>query len=117
MFIAYCFVFVKTVLEQTQTRKLAFFYNIPVQKISGSVSMYRGTGSGSINTTDEITYWYINENGEGIYDTAPAKSSKIVFLEEDTISYVEICSYCKYKKEINHNNGKEMGVDEQRWNE
>ena len=62
---------------------------IPVQNTSGTISRSRGT----IQTTDNLTYWYLNENGEGTFDSALAENSNIVFLEESQSPYVEIVVY------------------------
>ena len=111
----------ETSVEKPQERQLLFFCNIPVQNISGHVSgssvLGSGSISGSISTSDELSYWYANENGEGEYDTAIADNSKIVFIEDDTIPYVKIYSYYKCEITKNHNNGKEYIDSEQRWEE
>ena len=108
----------EVIIEQTQERKLLYFCNVPVQEITGEVngsfSIYGGSVSGSINTTHELTYWYVNENGKGLFDTAPANSSEIEFLEEGT-PYVEILNYYQCKKTIDHNIELETIHEENRW--
>lgn len=114
-------VFTETVVTSTDERQLMYFCNIPVQDISGSVHgnffMGGGTVSGSISTSDELSYWYINENGEGLYDSASADNSKIIFISEDEKPYVEITSYLNYTKTINHNNEKEESTINKAWSE
>lgn len=94
--------------KNTEERQLLYFCNIPVQEVSGKISGSALYINGEISTLDELPYWYINENNEGIFDSAPAKSSRIVFLTiADEQPYVEIITYTTYTKKINHNNGKE----------
>lgn len=110
----------ETVIAEKQDRQLLYFCNIPVQEISGTVSgnVALGTGniSGNITTSNELSYWYANQDGEGKYDSAPANSSKIIFLEENEISpYVEIVKYQVQNTKINHNNGKEEMAVNNEW--
>ena len=111
----------ETVVEQTQERKLLYFCNVPVQEItgevSGSSSIFGGSVSGSIDTTHELTYWYVNENGKGIFDAVSANSSEIEFIEEGEIPYVEIISYYQCKKRVDHNTDFESICEENRWNQ
>lgn len=108
-------------ITSTQERNLLYFCNIPVQEISGKISgsSYLGSGkiSGSISTSDELSYWYANKNNEGKYDSAPARNSKIVFISNEKKPYLEIISYCTYTKEINHNNGGEKTTTDKEWKE
>lgn len=105
----------------TQERQLLYFCNIPVQEISGKISgsSFLGTGniSGSISTSNELSYWYANENNEGIYGSAAANSSKIVFINDEETPRLEIISYCTYTKTINHNNGVENTTTDKEWKE
>ncbi len=98
-------------VASVQERRLLYFCNIPVQEISGEVSggsiFGNGNISGSISTSDELSYWYVNENNEGKYDSVDASNSKIVFISGDEKPYLEIVNYNIYTKTINHNNGKE----------
>ena len=75
-----------------EERQLISFCNIPVQEISGSISgsFVLGTGSvhGDISTSNELPYWYMNENGEGKYDSAIANNSKIIFFNDNQKSYI-----------------------------
>lgn len=102
-------------IEETITireeRQLISFCNIPVQEISGNIrgSAILGTGGihGDISTSNELPYWYINENGEGKYDSAIANNSKIIFFNDNQKPYIEIIVYRNQRKTINHNNDKE----------
>lgn len=108
----------EVIVEQTQERNLLYFCNVPVQGITGEVngnsSILGGSVSGSIDTTHELTYWYTNESGKGLFDTAPANSSEIEFLEEGT-PYVELLNYYQCKKIVDHNTGLESVYEENRW--
>ncbi len=111
----------ETVVTSTDERQLMYFCNIPVQDISGSVHgsflMGGGTVSGSVSTSDELSYWYMNENGEGLYDSASADNSKIIFISEGEKPYVEIINYLNYTKTINHNNGEEESTTNKAWSD
>ncbi len=106
-------------VEQTQERKLLYFCNVPVQEITGEVngssSILGGNVSGSIDTTHELTYWYVNESGKGLFDTSPANSSEIEFLEEGETPYVELLYYYQCKKRVDHNIDLETISEENRW--
>ena len=108
----------EVIVEQTEERKLLYFCNVPVQEVTGEVngssSILGGGASGSIDTTHELTYWYVNENGNGLFDTAPANSSEIEFLEEGD-SYVEILNYYQCEKRLDHNIGLGRIYEETRW--
>ena len=105
----------EVIVEQTQERNLLYFCNVPVQEITGEVNgSGSGSVSGSINTTHELTYWYANESGKGLFDVVPANSSEIEFLEEGT-PYVELLNYYQCKKRIDHNIGLEYVYEENRW--
>lgn len=112
-----------TAVEKQEERKLLYFCNVPVQDVSGKISgdwiLGNGSVSGDISTLDELSYWYMNKNNEGFYDTAPAKYSHIVFIKEDETPYVEICSYYKFEKSINNIDQTEKIVEgtEKRWTE
>lgn len=111
----------KTIVVQKQERQLLYFCNIPVQEISGTISgsSFVGTGSvsGKITTTESIPYWYLNQNGEGIYNSVSAKSSKIVFIEDNKSPYVELISYANQTITINNNNGTEKIATDKTWTE
>lgn len=115
---------IETITETTITteeRKLLYFCNIPVQEISGqnSGSSFLGTGSisGKISTSNELSYWYANENNEGKYGSVNASISKIVFISNEEKPYLEIVSYSTYTKKLNHNNGKEDIKINKEWKE
>lgn len=110
---------IETTIEQTQQRNLLYFCNVPVQNITGEVSgsstIAGGSVSGSVDTTHELTYWYASENDKALFDTAEANSSEIVFIKEGEIPYIEIISYYRCEKEIDHNIGFERICEENRW--
>lgn len=111
----------ETVITSTQERKLLYFCNIPVQEISGNIFgssfLENGSISGSISTSDELSYWYANENNEGKYGSVSASSSKIVFISNEEKPYLEIITYNTYTKTINHNNGREFNTIGKKWTE
>ena len=114
--------FTEITITSKQERRLIYFCNMPVQEISGEISgssvLGAGSTSGSISTSDELSYWYANENNEGIYDSAPANTSKIVFFYDEETPRLEIITYCTYTKTINHNNGVEEIVNtDKKWKE
>lgn len=85
---------------------LTYFCNIPVQNVSGHInsSSILGGGGGDISTTDNLVYWYLQ--GEvGVCDNAPAKSSRMIPLQEGEDPYVRIVTYCNREKTVNGNNG------------
>lgn len=109
----------ETTVEQTETRELLYFCNVPVQEITGEVSgsstLFAGNVSGSVDTTHELTYWYIGENERGLFDTAEANSSELEPIKEGETSYLEINSYYECKKKVDHNTGAESIWEEKRW--
>lgn len=111
----------ETIVEQKQERQLLYFCNIPVQEISGTISgsSFIGIGSvsGEITTTENLPYWYLNQNGEGIYDSVATTSSKIVFIEDNESPYVEVISYATQIITINNNNGTEKTATDKTWTE
>ncbi len=115
----------ETIVVNKQENKLLYFCNIPVQQVSGSISgdvsgsiLYvEGEISGSISTSEELTYWYLNGNGEGKYNSVPTNSSKIRFIEENEKTYVEVITYRKQIRTVNHNNGEETTVTTNEWKE
>lgn len=106
-------------IEERQEKEVVYFCNIPVQKISGNISGSAVLGSGSVSgeivTTDNLPYWYINENDEALFDSAPTKSSKIHFIGDDQSPYVEIIHYTTKKTTTNKNNGSEDVEIEKEW--
>lgn len=115
----------ETIVVNEQENKLLYFCNIPVQQVSGSISgdvsgtilWVDGEISGSISTSEELPYWYLNGKGEGEYNSVPTNSSKIRFIEESEKPYVEIITYRKQTRTVNHNNGEETTVTESEWKE
>ncbi|MGN1301618.1 MAG: hypothetical protein ACI4U9_03745, partial [Clostridia bacterium] len=109
----------ETIMVQDQKRQLLYFCNIPVQEISGSVSGSSSFGFGSVSgktsTSNELPYWYANENGEGKYDSALASSSTIVFIEDGEKPYVEIITSRNQTTTTNHNNGTESITTNSEW--
>lgn len=115
----------ETVVVGEQENQLLYFCNIPVQQVSGSISgdvsgsifWVDGEISGSISTSEELPYWYLNGNGDGKYNSVPTNSSKIRFIEENEKPYVEVITYRKQIRTVNHNNGEESTVTESEWKE
>ncbi len=107
-------------VETTQERELLMFYEIPVQQVSGSVSgsSFIGSGSvsGSIFTTDTVPYVYLNEAGNGKWDSAPAADSEIVFItEEGGAPKIVIVTYTEKTIRIDHNVEQKSVTDEKSW--
>lgn len=115
----------ETIVVNEQENKLLYFCNIPVQQVSGSIYgdvsgtilWVDGEISGSISTSEELPYWYLNGKGEGEYNSVPTNSSKIRFIEESEKPYVEVITYRKQTRTVNHNNGEETTVTESEWKE
>lgn len=109
----------ETVIEQREEREVIYFCNIPVQKISGSFSgssiLGSGSMSGAIDTTDNLPYWYVNENEEALFDSAPAKNAKIRSIKEDETPHVEIIHYATKTTTTNKNNGNKEVVTDKTW--
>lgn len=101
----------QTVAVQTQERQLLYFCNVPVQNISGNISGQAIFGSGgvkgTISTTDVLSYWYADENGDAYYDSANAENTLITFIGDSETPYVEIINYQNQSTTVNHNNGRE----------
>ena len=99
------------ITTSTEERELLYFNNIPVQNVSGHIegssTLFAGSVSGNVTTTDEIPYWYIDKEGNGKYDKAPATSSTLNIASENENPYVKITSYSKQEKTTDHNTGKE----------
>lgn len=113
--------FTQTIVESKQKRQLVYFCNIPVQEISGKISgsSFLGSGnvSGEITTSDNLPYWYLNQNGEGVFDSVSATSSKMVFIDDNQSPYVEIVVYSIQNITKNHNNGTEKTETDKTWTE
>ena len=111
----------ETVKISEESRQLLYFCNIPVQNISGKISgsSFIGTGdiSGNISTASELSYWYETSDGTGKYDSVPASSSQIVFIEENESPFVKICNWHNQTVTINHNNETESVKVNSSWRE
>lgn len=115
----------ETIVVDEQKYQLLYFCNIPVQQVSGSISgdvsgsvlWVDGEISGSISTLEELPYWYLNENGEGEYNSVSTNSSNIRFIEASEKTYVEVITYRNQTRTVNHNNSKETKVIGNEWQE
>ena len=115
----------ETVVVNQQKKQILNFNNIPLSKVSGSISgnvsgsilHVDGEISGSITTEEEVSYVYVNDDGDGKYDSAPTKSSTLRFVEKNEKYYVEVLTYRKQRRTVNHNNGQETVVVENEWKE
>lgn len=111
----------ETVVISNNEYKLYYFRNMPVQKVSGNISgdFVLGTGSisGNISTSDEIPFWYENENGSIVYGSVSAQSSTLAFISDNEVPNVEIVTYRTQTKTINYNNGKESTQTNAEWTE
>ncbi len=95
---------------ETEERKLLSFYNVPIQDVSGYIGHY----SGKITSTDEIPYWYLDDTThKGLYDSAPATDSEIIFIQDNETSYLEIVTYTTTKTEYNNNEETQITLDEE----
>ncbi len=97
----------QTVIESQEERQILYFCNIPVQEVSGEIFGNFAITEGEISTSNELPYWYLNQNGEGIFDSASAESSKIVFIDDDKVARVNIIVYSDQEISKNNNNGTE----------
>lgn len=111
----------QTIINSKEERQLLFFYNIPIQDISGTISgsSFLGTGSvsGEISTTDNLPYWYLNQNGEGIFDSVSSADSKIVFIDNNKSPYLEIVVYSTQTISKNNKTGVETTRVDKTWTE
>lgn len=104
-------------IETKQERQIISFCNIPVQNVSGKVEGSLGSISGNISTSNELPYWYIDENGEGKYDCAIANNSKLIFYNDNLEPYIEIITYRVQTKTVHNYNGKEDIKVNKEWKE
>lgn len=106
----------ETVISSTVDRELLYFCNIPVQEISGNISgsSIAGNGkiSGNITTSNELSYWYKDKDGNGIYASASTKASKIVFLKEDASPFVRVITYKTQEIQTDKITGKQQVISE-----
>lgn len=107
------------VVETSKERELIFFYEIPVQQVSGSVSgsstIFSGSVSGDIFTVDTVPYVYLNDQGNGSWDSAPAKDSEIVFITENEVPKIVIVTSTEKTIKIDHNVNESTVTDTKSW--
>lgn len=100
----------ETRIEKREEFELLAFYGIPIRNISGEESgnkeMFTDNISGEIFTFSKLEYWYLNQDGEGLYNVAPSIESKIKFIEEGEIPYITITTYYNVDIKNNKNTGK-----------
>lgn len=94
---------------ETEERELLSFNNIPIKDVSGHIGRFHG----EITSTDEIPYWYLDDNNEGIYGSAPPSDSKIKLVEDDETSYLEIVTSTTVTTEYNNYNGTQRTLNEE----
>lgn len=80
-----------------ETRKLTSFNDIPLANTLEDIHMALGFGEGKISTSDYVTYWYINEHGDVLYDKAPAYES-VKRVAEDNNYHLTITTYATVTK-------------------
>lgn len=107
----------ETNIQSQEERELIYFCNIPVQEISGGISGSRHQFSGNISTDENLPYWYLNEKGQGVYDSASTEKSKLIFIEDGETPYVEVFHYCSKTFSVNNNNNSKEQVSSKEWNE
>ena len=107
----------ETTIESQEERELIYFCNIPVQEISGDISGSRYHISGQLSTEENLSYWYLNKKGNGIYDSASTNKSKLVFIEDEEIPYVKVIHYCSKTISINNTNHSQKLVNTKEWDE
>lgn len=107
------------IVESTEERELIFFYEIPVQQVSGSVSgsstIFSGSVSGDIFTVDTVPYVYLNDQGNGSWDSAPAKDSEIIFIAEKEAPKIVIVTTTEKTIKIDHNVDESTVTDTKSW--
>ena len=107
------------VVENQEERELIFFYEIPVQQVSGSVSgsstIFRGSVSGDIFTVDTVPYVYLNSDGNGLWDSAPAKDSEIIFITEKEAPKIVIVTTTEKTIKVDHNVNESTVTDTKSW--
>lgn len=103
------------VTQETEERELVFFYEIPMQEVSGSISGSSKSISGEIFTVDTVPYVYLNENGNGEWDSAPAEDSEIIFITEAEKPKIVIVTNISKEIKTDHNDGSSSVTDESYW--
>ena len=106
------------VVEQTEERELVFFYELPVQQVSGNISgsstLGTGTVSGEIFTVDVVPYVYLNAEGKGEWGSAPTADSDITFFTEDDTPKIVIVTRISRETETNHTSGESEVINEKK---
>ena len=107
------------IVESAEERELIFFYEIPVQQVSGSVSgsstIFSGSVSGDVFTVDTVPYVYLNSDGNGSWDSAPAKDSEIIFITEKESPKIVIVTTTEKTIKIDHNVNESTVTDTKSW--
>ena len=107
------------VVETQEERELIFFYEIPVQQVAGSVSgsstIFSGSVSGDIFTVDSVPYVYLNSEGNGSWDYAPAKDSEIIFITEKEAPKIVIVTTTEKTIKVDHNVNESTVTDTKSW--
>ena len=108
--------YVAEMSQETYERELVFFYDIPMQQISDSIQETSDQDSGYFFTADEVPYVYLNEAGNGQWDSVPSEDSEIVFFTEASKPKLVIVTNISKKIKVDHNTGETSVVDENYWN-
>lgn len=95
--------------EVIQENEVAYFSHIPntvVQqdtsgKVFGLTVFGNGVVYGNVDTefvrNDELTYWYVKEDGNLCIDFAPAKKTTIVPIAENEKPHLKVVKYTKWQ--------------------
>ena len=106
--------------EVIQEREVAYFSHIPntvIQqdtsgKVFGLTLFGNGIVYGSIDTdfvrSDELTYWYVNEEGNSCIDYAPAKKTSIVPIAENEKPYMKVVKYIEWQNIEDEKSGEKV---------
>ena len=106
--------------EVIQEREVAYFSHIPntvIQqdtsgKVFGLTLFGNGVVYGSIDTdfvrSDELTYWYVNEEGNSCIDYAPAKKTSIVPIAENEKPYMKVVKYIEWQNIEDEKSGEKV---------
>ena len=106
--------------EVIQEREVMYFSHIPntvVQqdtsgKVFGLTLFGNGVVYGSIDTdfvrSDELTYWYVNKDGNSCIDFAPAKKTSIVPIAENEKPYMKVVKYSTWQNIVDEKTGEQI---------
>lgn len=106
--------------EVIQEREVAYFSHIPntvIQqdtsgKVFGLTLFGNGIVYGNIDTdfvrSDELTYWYVNEEGNSCIDYAPAKKTSIVPIAENEKPYMKVVKYIEWQNIEDEKSGEKV---------